>query len=41
MVTAIENNDQSKLRIRMVERAINVYKRFANEFELKIDGGEP
>ena len=40
MVTAIENNDPSKLRIRMVERAINVYKRFANELELKIDGGE-
>ena len=39
MVTAIENNDPSKLCIRIVERANNIYKRFANELELKIDGG--
>ena len=40
-VTAIENGDPLKLRHRMVEKAINVYKRFTTQLELKIDSGSP
>ena len=40
-VTAIELGLPQDLRIMMVVRAVNIYKRFVTQLELKIDSGSP
>ena len=40
-VTTIENGDPNKLRHKMVEKSINVYKNISTQLELKIDSGLP
>ena len=40
-VSALELDITGDLRIAMVVRAVNIYKRFVTQLELKIDSGSP
>ena len=40
-VSALEHDKLGDLRIGMIIRVVNIYKRFATQLELKIDSGSP